>query len=401
MASQKPLTILCLASYEKGQAFMREASRQGCHVYLLTSKSLEHVDWGREHLKDIFYIPDVNKEWNQHDVLMGVSYLARTLEIDKIVALDDYDVEVAAMLREHLRVPGMGETTARYFRDKLAMRVKAQKDGIPVPDFVHILNYERMREFMRRVPPPWVVKPRSAASSLGIKKAHSEDELWQIVDRLGDRQSFYVLERFVPGDVYHVDSLILNSRIIFSIASKYGLPPMQVMHQGAVFSTRTLPYDSPDASALLELNAQVMASMGHVLGVSHTEFIKDVEGKFYFLETSARVGGAHIVELIEAATGINLWEEWAKLEIHPDTYTLPALRRDYSGLLISLARQQTPDLSAYQDPEIYWRLHKDHHAGLIVRSERYERISELLEQYIARFYQDFFASQPAPEKPAH
>jgi biotin carboxylase len=401
MASQKPLTILCLASYEKGQAFMREASRQGCHVYLLTSKSLEHVDWGREHLKDIFYIPDVNKEWNKHDVLMGVSYLARTLEIDKIVALDDYDVEVAAMLREHLRVPGMGETTARYFRDKLAMRVKAQKDGIPVPDFVHILNYERMREFMRRVPPPWVVKPRSAASSLGIKKAHSEDELWQIVDRLGDRQSFYVLERFVPGDVYHVDSLILNSRIIFSIASKYGLPPMQVMHQGAVFSTRTLPYDSPDASALLELNAQVMASMGHVLGVSHTEFIKDVEGKFYFLETSARVGGAHIVELIEAATGINLWEEWAKLEIHPDTYTLPALRCDYSGLLISLARQQTPDLSAYQDPEIYWRLHKDHHAGLIVRSERYERISELLEQYIARFYQDFFASQPAPEKPAH
>ncbi len=73
MASQKPMVILCLASYEKGQAFLREAARQGCHVYLLTSKSLEHVDWGREHLKDIFYIPDVNKEWNKHDVLMGVS----------------------------------------------------------------------------------------------------------------------------------------------------------------------------------------------------------------------------------------------------------------------------------------------------------------------------------------
>ncbi len=305
------------------------------------------------------------------------------------------------MLHEHLRLPGMGESAARYFRDKLAMRVKAQSDGIPVPDFVHVLNYERMRQFMRRVPPPWIVKPRSAASALGIKQAHSEDELWQIVEQLGDRQSFYVLEQFVPGDVYYVDSLIHNRHVIFSIASKYGLPPMQVMHQGAVFSTRTLPYDSPDAHTLLELNAQVIASMGHVLGASHTEFIKDAEGKFYFLETSARVGGAHIVELIEAATGINLWEEWAKLEIHPDTYTLPALRRDYSGLLISLARQQTPDLSAYQDPEIYWRLNKDYHAGLIVRSERYERITALLEQYTARFYQDFFATHPAPEKPAH
>lgn len=401
MSSKKSPVILCLASYEKGQAFLREAKRQGCEVYLLTSKSLENVDWGRENLADIFYLPDVNKEWNKHDALMGVSYLARTLQIDKIIALDDYDVEVAAMLREHLRVPGMGETTARYFRDKLAMRVKAQQDGIRVPDFVHVLNYEKMRDFMRRVPPPWVVKPRSAASSLGIKKANSEAELWQIVERLGDRQSFYVMERFVPGDVFHVDSIILNRRIIFAIASKYALPPMQVAHQGAVFCTRTLPYGSPDEQALLQLNERVIASMGHVLGVSHTEFIKGDDGEFYFLETSARVGGAHIVELIEAATGINLWEEWAKVEIHPETYALPDLRREHGGLLISLARQQTPDLSAYNDPEIYWRMNKEHHAGLIVRSPNYERITHLLEQYTARFYQDFFTSQPAPEKPAH
>lgn len=401
MSNSTPLNLLCLASYEKGQAFLREAKRQGCNVYLLTSKSLEHVDWGRENLADIFYIPDVNKEWNRHDVLMGVSYLARTLQIDKIVALDDYDVEMAAMLREHLRVPGMGETTARYFRDKLAMRVKAQQDGIPVPEFIHVLNYDKLRDFMRRVPPPWLVKPRSAASSLGIKKAHSEAEFWQIVEHLGDRQSFYVMERFVPGDVYHVDSIILNRQVIFAIASRYALPPMQVAHQGAVFSTRTLPDDSPDAQALLQLNARVIASMGHVLGVSHTEFIKGDDGRFYFLETSARVGGAHIVELIEAATGINLWEEWAKVEIHPDSYQLPVLQRQHSGLLISLARQQTPDLSAYTDHEIYWRLSKDYHAGLIVRSPNYERISELLDQYTARFYQDFFASQPPPEKPVH
>ncbi|PIO48385.1 MAG: ATPase [[Chlorobium] sp. 445] len=401
MSSKTSPVILCLASYEKGQAFLRAAKRQGAHVYLLTSKSLEHVDWGRENLEDIFYLPDVNKEWNKHDALMGVSYLARTLQIDKIIALDDYDVEVAAMLREHLRLAGMGETTARYFRDKLAMRVKAYQDGIRVPDFVHVLNYDKMRDFMRRVAPPWVVKPRSAASSLGIKKANSEEELWQIVEQLGDQQSFYLMERFVPGDVYHVDSIILNRRIIFAIASKYALPPMQVMHQGAVFCTRTLPYESADAQVLLQLNARVIASMGHVLGVSHTEFIKGEDGEFYFLETSARVGGAHIVELIEAATGINLWEEWAKVEIHPETYALPDLRHDYAGLLISLARQQHPDLSAYTDPEIYWRLNKEYHAGLIVRSPHYERITELLEQYTARFYQDFFTRQPAPEKPTH
>ena len=35
---------------------------------------------------------------------------ARTKKIDRIVALDEYDMETAATLREHLRVPGMGLT---------------------------------------------------------------------------------------------------------------------------------------------------------------------------------------------------------------------------------------------------------------------------------------------------
>ena len=59
-----------------------------------------------------------------------------------------------------------------------------------------------------------------------------------------------------------------------------------------------------------------MKAFGLVRGVSHSEFIRGRDdGKLYFLETSARVGGAHIVDLIEAATGINMWAEWAKVEI--------------------------------------------------------------------------------------
>jgi len=81
-------------------------------------------------------MPDLSKT---DEVIRGVSFLARTRLIDRIVALDDYDVWTAANLREHLRLPGMGDTSVRYFRDKLAMRVKAQQHGILVPDFVHVL----------------------------------------------------------------------------------------------------------------------------------------------------------------------------------------------------------------------------------------------------------------------
>ena len=147
-----------------------------------------------------------------------------------------------------------------------------------------------------------------------------------------------------------------------------------------------------------------MTALGMVRGVSHTEFIKArSDGRIYFLETSARVGGAHIVELVEAATGLNLWAEWAKVEVAgaKGGYQPPAVNRDYAALLISLARQQHPDTSAYNDAEIVWRLVQDHHAGLIVKSASAARIRELLSAYELRFTEDFYAYQPPRDKPGH
>lgn len=150
MPSQN-LTVLCISSYEKGFEFLRQCKREGCRVLLLTSQSLRDVDWPRDSIDEIFYMPDINKEWNLEHMVNAVSFLARTEQIDRIVALDDFDVEKAARLREHLRVGGMGDTTARYFRDKLAMRVLAKELGIPVPEFVHILNYKKIEEFLDTV----------------------------------------------------------------------------------------------------------------------------------------------------------------------------------------------------------------------------------------------------------
>jgi len=400
--ASRPVTVLCLASYFKGLDFIRECRRQGCRVLLLTSHSLANDAWPRDSIDETFYIPDVDRKWKMEDVLLGVSYMARKEDLDRIVALDDFDVETAATLREHLRTPGMGDTTARYFRDKLAMRTKARDEGLPVPDFIHVLNYARLREFLDRVPPPWVLKPRSFAGSIGIKKIHSADEFWSALEKLGDQQSYFLLEQYVPGDIYHVDSIFDDRELLFAIASRYGRPPMDVSHEGDIFTTRTLPHGSDESRPLVELNEQVLKAFGLVRGVSHSEFIRGRDGKLYFLETSARVGGAHIADLIEAATGINMWREWAKLEIAggKTPYQPPTPREDCAGLLISLARQEQPDTSAYNDPEIVWRMDdKAHHVGLIVKSPDPKRVEELIWNYAQRFRQDFFASAPPKERP--
>ncbi len=396
-----PLTLLCLASYHKGFEFLREAKRQGCRVLLVTSSSLRDAEWPRDSLDDIYYINDDKKRWKMEDLILGASHLARKATIDRIVPLDDFDLEKASALREHLRVPGMGETTMRHFRDKLAMRVKAQDDGLPVPAFVHVLNEERMREFCRRVPPPWFLKPRHQAGAIGIRKIDDEARMWEVTDGLGDERSYFLLEEYVAGDVFHVDSIVYERQVRAAIPSQYGTPPFDVSHGGGVFTTRLIPRDSHEAAELLALNGRVLTSLGLVRGVSHSEYIRGRDGRLVFLETSARVGGAHIAELIEAATGVNMWAEWAKIEVAGgrEPYAVPAMRTDYAGLIVSLARQDAPDLNAYVDPEIVWRLEKPNHAGLIVRSPTVARVNELLASYSERFKQDFMATLPAALTP--
>lgn len=175
-------------------------------------------------------------------------------------------------------------------------------------------------------------------------------------------------------------------------------------HRGGVFTTATVRRGSEDDNALLELNRAVLNAMGIVRGVSHTEFIKSHnDGKFYFLETAARVGGANIAEVVEAACGINLWAEWAKIEIANGMrdYELPRCINKYSGLVVSLARQEYPDTSDYREKEIVWRMNKRFHAGLILRSPDPARIEQLLGEYTQRFIKDFFASRPVPASPLH
>ena len=398
-----PLTVLCLASYYKGVEFLREAKRQGARVLLVTSLSLKDEPWPHGSLDDVFYMPDERKRWKLEDLILGVAHLARRVEIDRIVPLDDFDLEKASALREHLRIPGMGETTTRYFRDKLAMRVKAREEGVRVPEFVHVLNDDRMRDFCRRVPPPWILKPRQMAGAIGMRKIYGEDEMWAVTEALGNERSYYLLEQFVPGDVYHVDSIVSERAVLVAIPSRYGTPPFDVSYAGGAFTTRVLDREGPIARELLEMNRTLLRTLGLVRGVSHTEYIRAADGGFVFLETSARVGGAHIAELVEAAAGFNLWAEWAKIEIagRDTPYTPPVPRPDYAGLIVSLARQEWPDTSAYTDPEIVWRLSKSHHAGLIVKSSSSDRIDALLASYSERFRHDFVASLPAADSPLH
>lgn len=244
-----------------------------------------------------------------------------------------------------------------------------------------------------------------------------------------------MLAQFIPGEVFHVDSIVNKGGVVFAGANRYGRPPLDVAHQGGAYISLTIAHRSDDEKKLFQINRKLIKTLGLERSASHAEFIKsESDGKFYFLEIAARVGGAYIADVLEAASGLNLWREWARIEVadaaflqRPDreeegTKQKPALeaalrsgqkpdhkgglssnglkplRNEYAGIILSLSKQEHPDTTAYDDPEIVYRVKKRHHAGLIVRSKKLERVEELLAQYAVRFAEDFVAVVPPLEK---
>ena len=398
--ADKTQRFLCIASYEKGQDFLRQCAEVGVKPTLLTVEKLHDADWPLDAIEELATVP---AGLTREQLVNTVCWMARGRRFDRIIALDEFDLESAAQLREHMRIPGMGTTVTAFYRDKLAMRSGARDARFLVPEFTPVLNYDDLRAYMARVPAPWLLKPRAEASALGIRKIHEPEQLWRALDELGDRQSYFLLEQFVPGDIFHVDSIVSEGRVVFSVAHQYGRPPMQVMHEGGVFTTRTVDRESRDWQELTALNGALAPALGMVSGVTHGEYIRaHADGRYYFLEIAARVGGAFISDLVNVATGVNLWREWAKLEVanlRGERYTAPEPFVSYAGSVLCLATTAEPDTSGFDAPEIVVRMKKRHHAGLIVRSEDPVRVRELLELYSADFAERFLAQMPPPEKP--
>lgn len=426
MTDSNEPTILCIASFLKGNDFIRECKRQGERVVLLTREKLLASDWARESLDDLIAIPG---KTSVQSYLTAATHIARHRRVSHVVALEEYDIVTAAHIREHLSVAGMGATTARCFQDKLAMRARACDLGIPQPDFVPLLNFEAIAEFMKRTSAPWMLKPRIGASAMGIRKLEEPDAVWSTIAELDareefhERSAFHLLEHFIPGDVYHVDSLVAGGKILFANVERYGAPPFDVSHFGGVNLSHTAKRGSKVQRQLLALNKKLLNGFGFERGVTHAEFIHRTDAEqiasakiskserspdttssnnqLYFLEVAARVGGAYTTDTIAAATGVNPWHEWARIELaKPERpYILPPIRQEYGGIAVSLARQEYPSTASYTDSEIVYRVNKPWHVGLIVRSPDYDRVLELLAQYTRRFGEEFTAVAAPEEKP--
>lgn len=396
--------IICIASEFKGNEFLDECHNAGWKVSLITRKKLLDEPWLWSAIDEAVPVDDYA---GVDDYMRAAANIRGKGPIDRIVGLDEFDVVTAARAREHLQLRGMSYSEALRFRDKYAMRNIAMASGIPCPEYICPVDPDEINDLLTRVPAPWIVKPRHEVSAFGIRKCETPEDIWNVLNDLDarnnwrDHPSQFLIEEFIEGDVFHVDSVVSGGKVICSGISQYGRPPFSVTHHGGVFTTSIVEYGSADRKELESLNEKLIKAFDYSDGVTHGEFLKSkADGKFYLLEVACRVGGAYIANVLEHACGFNLWREWAKLSIatKEEPYKPPKIRKEYAGVALALSKDEHPDTSHYTDAEIVYRVNKAKHVGLIFYAPKADRVLELLEDYTQRISDDFLAVAPAKER---
>ena len=186
---------------------------------LITSQDLEHEPWPRERIDEFFVMPFANL-FKQPDITNAVSFLARSRKIDRIIALDDFDVETVADLASTCACRAWAAPRPATSVTSWPCASRPATRASPCRISSTCSTTTTCATTWPRARPLGAEAPLRGQLDGHPQGQQRNDELWPLLDELGDRQSYYVLERFVPGDVFHVDSVVWNKHVLFTVASQ-------------------------------------------------------------------------------------------------------------------------------------------------------------------------------------
>lgn len=249
---------------------------------------------------------DVDDQW-----LITCEWVIRTQGIRRIVAPNERFLLLAAELRNRFGIPGISLETATLFRDKVAMKTAAQAAGVAVPEFAP-LDYSAQLDDLDWEQGPRIIKRRNMIGSMDVHTVATLDDARHLWHKLDASPSRYEVESFIRGAMYHCDSVVVDSRIIFASASRYLTRPGDFLLSSMGGSMIILNGDL--RSRLLEFNARAIGGLGLRDGVTHLEAFHTPDDEIIFCEVAARPGGAAIDRINDHCYGINLIECAVRIE---------------------------------------------------------------------------------------
>ncbi len=253
--------------------------------------------------------------FDQPEVALKQVLAALGRKPDAVLAVDDAGLELAALLRERLHLPGNTPVAVRLTRDKLAFRRLLQSGGLNCPDFYHLGNNAQAATLLPPLQFPVVVKARRLSASRGVIRADTPQAYTQAVQWArgiqvkADRDAAklgLVVESFIPGREYALEGLLQDGRLrVLALFDKPDPLDGPYFEETLYVTPSRLPQAKQDEIAQTAQRACELA--GLTSGPVHAEMRVNELG-VWLLEIATRSIGGLCGRMLRHALGMSLEE---------------------------------------------------------------------------------------------
>ncbi|MFB9246858.1 ATP-grasp domain-containing protein [Sphaerisporangium melleum] len=245
-----------------------------------------------------------------------------------IMADFDYLLPLVGRLNERLGLRGHTEPSGLTCSNKRLQRAALDRVGVPQPRWAPCPDRGAARDFAKSAGLPLVVKPADRAASCAVFVAKDEDELDSAVDAaLAESWATDALvEQYLDGPEFSVEAVVVNG-VVTTVA---------VTGKGIGGRTGTLKLDAEiparlgdiDRAAVEQTAAEAVLACGLLDGPAHTE-IRLTDSGPRVVEVNGRIGGVFISHMVQAVTGVDLYQAWYDV-LHGRAPELGAQRRGFA-----------------------------------------------------------------------
>jgi len=262
-------------------------------------------------------------------LLDGVRGVGRQLgSVDRLVGtLEQLQVPLGHV-RDRLGIDGMGEETARSFRDKSRMKTILRAAGLPCARHRLATTADEARSFAALVGYPLVVKPPDGAGAKATFRVEHAGVLEESLAAMRPSPERPLLvEEFMQGTEHSFDAVNLGGKTVWHSLTRYLPPPLHVLENPWIQWTVLLPreVDHPRYDDIRSVAARSLSALGMGTGVSHMEWFRRPDGSIAISEVGARPPGAQICSLISYAHELDFYAAWGRLVVL-DQWTPPERR---------------------------------------------------------------------------
>ncbi|MFE0643319.1 ATP-grasp domain-containing protein [Streptomyces sp. NPDC058877] len=282
----------------------------------VTTVLIQHPDKVTEYqtrAADVLLVVDYT-DW---DTVRPFAEAARAVYgVDAVVSLTEPGVTPAGRLGDLFGLTdGRRHEVSRRMRDKSLMRRHLAENGLPVPHAALVEGRESLDAFGERAGYPFIVKPVSTTAGFGLLRAEDPadlDRVWARIQEMDggrtDRGSTmftvdgFLMESYIDGPEFSVEALSFAGRHVVVAVTEKLTSEEHFAELGHAVPARL---DADDRAALTDAVEEFLTGMGVTDGPSHTEIRLSSRGPLV-IESHNRLGGDNIVELVEAAYGIDM-----------------------------------------------------------------------------------------------